>query len=179
MGLLDIFRKREDEVVETPKEESATDMLLKAMLRGEKIDIIKYHEEPVEFIKSALLPAVAEEVNITDVRLLLFNPIDLRGIPVADQRRQFAVWLKPKIFKMNGTEDYVNILLLDEISAAPQSVQAAAYQITLDRKVGEHALPKNCIVIAAGNRVTDKSVAYQMPKALARLQFLINQQILV
>ena len=108
-----------------------------------------------------------KEVNITDVRLLLFNPIDLRGIPVADQRRQFAVWLKPKIFKMNGTEDYVNILLLDEISAAPQSVQAAAYQITLDRKVGEHQLPDNCIVIAAGNRITDKSVAYKMPKALA------------
>lgn len=33
---------------------------------GEKIDIIKYHEQPVEFIKSALLPAVAEEVTITD-----------------------------------------------------------------------------------------------------------------
>ncbi|MBQ7294498.1 MAG: hypothetical protein IJW79_12265, partial [Clostridia bacterium] len=61
----------------------------------------------------------------------------------------------------------VNILFLDEISAAPQSVQAAAYQITLDRVVGEHRLPENCIVIAAGNRVTDKSVAYKMPKALA------------
>ena len=34
----------------------------------------------------------------------------------------------------------VNILFLDEISAAPQSVQAAAYQITLDRVVGEHKL---------------------------------------
>ena len=46
-------------------------------------------------------------------------------------------------------------------------MQAAAYQITLDRKVGEHLLPDNCIVLAAGNRITDKSVAYKMPKALA------------
>ena len=46
-------------------------------------------------------------------------------------------------------------------------MQAAAYQISLDRTVGEHRLPENCIVIAAGNRVTDKSVAYAMPKALA------------
>ena len=106
-------------------------------------------------------------VVVTDVRLLLFNPIDLRGIPVADAQRKLAVWLKPKIFAMNGTDEYINILLLDEISAAPQSVQAAAYQITLDRKVGEHRLPDNCIVIAAGNRITDKSVAYKMPKALA------------
>ena len=106
-------------------------------------------------------------VNVTDVRLLLFNPIDLRGIPTANEDRTLAVWLRPQIFDMDPSEDVVNILFLDEISAAPQSVQAAAYQITLDRTVGEHRLPANCIVIAAGNRVTDKSVAYRMPKALA------------
>lgn len=68
---------------------------------------------------------------------------------------------------MDESDSIVNILFLDEISAAPQSVQAAAYQITLDRAVGEHKLPENCIVIAAGNRTTDKSVAFKMPKALA------------
>lgn len=108
-----------------------------------------------------------KRVEVTDVRLLLFNPIDLRGIPVANEDRTLAVWLKPKIFQMDPGDDVVNILFLDEISAAPQSVQAAAYQITLDRVVGEHRLPDNCIVIAAGNRVTDKSVSFKMPKALA------------
>ena len=68
---------------------------------------------------------------------------------------------------MDPSEDIVNILLLDEISAAPQSVQAAAYQITLDRVVGEHKLPDNCIVIAAVKRVTDKLVSIIMPKPLA------------
>ena len=106
-------------------------------------------------------------VNITDVRLLLFNPIDLRGIPTANHDKTLAVWLKPQIFQMDDSEDVLNILFLDEISSAPQSVQAAAYQITLDRVVGEHKLPDNCLVIAAGNRTTDKSVAYKMPKALA------------
>ena len=108
-----------------------------------------------------------KKVNVTDVRLLLFNPIDLRGIPTANEDKTLAVWLKPKIFQMDASNDVVNILFLDEISAAPQSVQAAAYQITLDRVVGEHKLPENCIVIAAGNRTTDKSVAFKMPKALA------------
>lgn len=108
-----------------------------------------------------------KQVRITDVRLLLFNPIDLRGIPTANADKTLAVWLRPQIFEMSGAPDVVNILFLDEISAAPQSVQAAAYQITLDRRIGEHALPENCIVIAAGNRVTDKSVAVKMPKALA------------
>lgn len=106
-------------------------------------------------------------VKVTDVRLLLFNPIDLRGIPTANEDKTLAVWLKPQIFHMDSSDGVINILFLDELSAAPQSVQAAAYQITLDRVVGEHKLPENCIVIAAGNRVTDKSVAFKMPKALA------------
>lgn len=115
----------------------------------------------------AIEDETGKRVVITDVRLLLFNPIDLRGIPTANSDKTLAVWLKPKIFQMDESDDIVNILFLDEISAAPQSVQAAAYQITLDRVVGEHRLPDNCIVIAAGNRVSDRSVAYKMPRALA------------
>ena len=111
---------------------------------------------------------------ITDVRLLLFNPIDLRGIPTHNNDRTESVWLKPKIFCMDDSDDVINILLLDEISAAPQTVQAAAYQMCLDRKIGEHRLPENCIVIAAGNRTTDKSVSFTMPKALCnRLMHLL------
>lgn len=108
-----------------------------------------------------------KHVEIIDVRLLLFNPIDLRGIPTANADKTLAVWLKPKIFQMDEGQNTVNILFLDELTAAPQSVQAAAYQITLDRVIGEHKLPDNCIVLAAGNRVTDQSVAFKMPKALA------------
>ena len=121
----------------------------------------------VRQIASKISENTGRRVEITDVRLLLFNPVDLRGIPTANADKTLAVWLKPKIFQMNDSEDVINILFLDEISAAPQSVQAAAYQITLDRTVGEHKLPDNCIVLAAGNRVTDRSVAYTMPKALA------------
>ena len=123
--------------------------------------------QAVRQIASDLRERTGKEVRVTDVRLLLFNPIDLRGIPTANADKTLAVWLRPQIFQMDSSEDIVNILFLDEISAAPQSVQAAAYQITLDRVVGEHRLPDNCIVIAAGNRTTDKSVAFKMPKALA------------
>jgi len=123
--------------------------------------------QAIRQIKNEIEYNTGKKVNITDVRLLLFNPIDLRGIPTANADKTLAVWLKPQIFQMDDSLKVVNILFLDEISAAPQSVQAAAYQITLDRVVGEHKLPDNCIVIAAGNRVTDKSVAFKMPKALA------------
>ena len=121
----------------------------------------------VRQIAEVIVEKTGKAVTITDVRLLLFNPVDLRGIPTANADKTLAVWLKPRIFQMDDSPEVVNILFLDEISAAPQSVQAAAYQITLDRTVGEHRLPDNCIVIAAGNRVTDRSVAFAMPKALA------------
>lgn len=123
--------------------------------------------QAVRQIAKEINSSTNKKVNVIDVRLLLFNPIDLRGIPTANADKTLAIWLKPQIFQMDPSESVVNILFLDEISAAPQSVQAAAYQITLDRVVGEHKLPENCIVIAAGNRTTDKSVAFKMPKALA------------
>ena len=123
--------------------------------------------QSIRELASILEENTNKSVVITDVRLILFNPIDLRGIPTANEDKTLAVWLKPKIFDMSDSKDIINILFLDEISSASPSVQAAAYQITLDRRVGEHKLPDNCIVIAAGNRVTDKAVAYQMPSALA------------
>lgn len=110
--------------------------------------------------------ATGKRVVVTDVRLYLYSPVDVRGVLVADERREFTKWLRPKIFDMDPGEDVINILFLDELSAAPQSVQVVAYQISLDRTVGEHTLPENCIVIAAGNRTTDQSVSYKMPKAL-------------
>ena len=108
-----------------------------------------------------------KRVSVTEIRLLLFSPIDLRGVPVADVNREFTDWLKPRILDLSASDEVINLLFLDELSAAPSSVQAAAYQLTLNRAIGEHKLPDNTIVIGAGNRTTDRSVAYKMPAALA------------
>jgi len=51
-------------------------------------------------------------------------------------------------------------------SAAP-AVQAAAYQLILNRKVGTYKLPDNVMIVAAGNREADKGVTYRMPAPLA------------
>ena len=122
--------------------------------------------EGVYQLADEIAARTGKKVIVTEVRLLLFAPTDLRGIPVADAEKRFSNWLMPRIFQMNPGKDQVNLLFLDELSAATQSVQAAAYQLCLDRKVGEFTLPENCIVIAAGNRTTDQSVSYKMPKAL-------------
>jgi hypothetical protein len=51
-------------------------------------------------------------------------------------------------------------------SAAP-AVQAAAYQLILNRRVGTYVLPDNVLIVAAGNRDADKGVTYRMPAPLA------------
>lgn len=55
------------------------------------------------------------------------------------------------------------ILALEEFNSAPQSVQAAAYQLLLDRKLGEYEVPEGVLIVALGNRDTDKGVTYKMP----------------
>lgn len=122
------------------------------------------------------------KVVVTDCRLVLFSPVDLRGIPTKGkveitsydkngnefkEEIEVAKWLRPQVFMMDASPETINILFLDEISNIPLSTQSAAYQIVLDKKIGEHKLPDNCIVLAAGNRITDKSASYKMSKALA------------
>jgi len=109
---------------------------------------------------------LGKKVKVTDIRLVNYSPVDLRGIPVPNDDKTLAIWLKPLVFQMDDSPDVINILILDEISAAAPSIQASAYQIVLDRRLGEHLIPDNCLIMCAGNRVTDKSVAYKMSKAL-------------
>lgn len=125
--------------------------------------------------KSEALEQIAKQMGVElnktvifhDRRLLLYNPVDLRGLPTFDDKKEKTIWVKPTDFSFDDSEDIINVLLLDELPAAPQSVQTAAYQLVLNRCIGENKLPNNVVVLAAGNRVTDKSGANKMPKALA------------
>lgn len=115
--------------------------------------------------KSDVVRQVAEELKykLVDVRALLLDPVDLRGIPTVSDDGETR-WAPPS-FLPKGKGKY--IVFLDELNAAPPLVQAACYQLVLDRKIGEYELPENAIVIAAGNRETDRAVVSRMPSALA------------
>jgi hypothetical protein len=58
------------------------------------------------------------------------------------------------------------VLMLDELSSAPPMTQAGCYQLILDRGVGEYHLPNGWFIIAAGNRIEDRAVAYRTSTAL-------------
>ncbi len=169
--------------------------------------------------KSELIAEIGEETGrpVIDMRLLLLEPTDIKGIPYYSPETRTMKWAQPADLPMNvkprdvkaaksaiakakrelaaykdgdegvtlhleavldGAEEHLQnlndavafskaILFLDEINAAPPSVQAAAYQLILNRRVGEYRLPDGVSMVCAGNRESDKGVTFRMPSPLA------------
>ncbi len=117
--------------------------------------------------KSSIVRQIAEEKEMVflDLRLSLLDPTDLKGIPFFNADTQEGVWAKPSF--LPSESDSRGILFLDEINTAPPAVQASAYQLILDRRVGEYELPRGWSIVAAGNRENDRGVVYKMPPPLA------------
>jgi MoxR-like ATPase len=115
--------------------------------------------------KSDLVAQVAEDnkLELRDVRLSLLDPIDLKGFPTVDTAKKQMKWLPADFLPKKGK----GLLFLDEMNQAPQSVQGAAYQLVLNRRIGEYELPEGWSVMAAGNRAGDRSIVHTMPSALA------------
>ena len=102
---------------------------------------------------------------VIDIRLSQMEPSDLRGIPF--RSNQQVEWAVPAILPDSERHGPKGILFLDEITSAPPSVSAAAYQLILDRKLGEYEVPPGWAIFAAGNRQGDRGVTYTMPAPLA------------
>ena len=113
--------------------------------------------------KSAVVNQLAAELEIAlrDIRALLLDQVDLRGLPFIgkDGRSQ---WATPDFLPQDGE----GILFLDELNAAPAMVQASCYQLVLDRRLGEYTLPGGWAIVAAGNRDSDRAATTRMPTPL-------------
>ncbi|MDQ7014777.1 MAG: MoxR family ATPase [Gammaproteobacteria bacterium] len=117
--------------------------------------------------KSQIVVQVAEshQVPVIDIRLSQMEPSDLRGIPFRDGEQ--VEWAVPSMLPNSKTHGPKGILFLDEITSAPPSVSAAAYQLILDRRLGNYRVPEGWAIVAAGNRQGDRGVTYAMPAPLA------------
>jgi len=117
--------------------------------------------------KSDLVRSVAgrHAVPVIDLRLSQLEPSDLRGIPFRVDGT--VEWAVPALLPDTRRHGPTGILFLDEINAAPPTVSAAAYQLILDRRLGEYRIPDGWAIFAAGNRQGDRGVVYSMPAPLA------------
>jgi len=121
--------------------------------------------------KSELVAELAEELggHMIDLRLGQMEPTDIRGIPFYNRDLGKMDWAPPIDLPDEelASQYPVVVLFLDEMNSAAPSVQSAAYQLILNRRVGKYHLPKNVVMVAAGNRESDKGVTYRMPTPLA------------
>ncbi len=106
-----------------------------------------------------------QERDVIDVRLSLWEPTDIKGIPYYNADMKTMTWAPPS--ELPTDPESTAILFLDELNSAAPATQAAAYQLILNRRVGTYVLPKGVSIVAAGNRETDKGVTYRMPAPLA------------
>lgn len=119
--------------------------------------------------KSDMIKQIGRELGrpVIDVRLLLMTETDIRGIPYFDANDGTMKWARPDFMPEENSPLANAIIFFDEITQASPSVQASALQIILDRRIGSHELPVNCVMAAAGNRQADKTGSKAMIKALA------------
>jgi hypothetical protein len=117
--------------------------------------------------KSDIVKQIGEDAGreVIDVRLALWEPTDIKGIPYYNADMGTMTWAPPAELPTNA--DSKAIIFLDELNSAPPAVQAAAYQLILNRRVGTYKLPEGVDIVAAGNRDGDRGVTYRMPAPLA------------
>ena len=139
--------------------------------------------------KSDVIKQVAKELDlkVIDFRLSTCDPTDLSGIPFITGNR--SAYMPNEAFplvgdalplKEDGTPYKGWLLFLDEITNAPMAVQAAAYQLVLDRQVGQNNLHPNVRIASAGNLITDAAaVTSEMSTALKSRMAHINIEISV
>lgn len=126
--------------------------------------------------KSELVESITKEMAtdgkpsaMIDLRLGQMDPTDIRGIPFYNKDLGLMDWAPPIDLPSEefAARHSVVVLFFDEMNSAAPSVQAAAYQLILNRRVGKYKLPDNVVMVAAGNREGDKGVTFKMPSPLA------------
>jgi len=117
--------------------------------------------------KSQMVAQIAARhgARVIDIRLSQMEPSDLRGIPFRVDGR--VEWAVPSLLPDAERHGQAGVLFLDEITSAPPAVSAAAYQLILDRRLGDYQVPPHWAIFAAGNRQGDRGVTYSMPAPLA------------
>lgn len=113
----------------------------------------------------------AQEVGavMCDIRVSQYESVDFRGIP--DIQNGTTVWNLPATLPFKGNPKFdedgpLIFLFLDEADQGEPSTAAVCYQLVNERRVGEHILMDNVVIIAASNLQTDRGVHNRVPSPL-------------
>lgn len=105
--------------------------------------------------------------KVIDIRLAQMSEVEISGLIYPNADRTKTIWLSPEVLPDERRDGPRTILLLDEITSCTKRVQVAAYQLILDRRIGQYTLPTGTMVIALGNREDDDGVYIRLAGPLA------------
>ena len=119
--------------------------------------------------KSQVIRQIGKKLGfkIIDIRLAQMSEVEIGGLIYPNESRTRTVWLAPDILPNEERDGKNTILLLDEITSCTKRVQVAAYQLILDRRIGQYTLPEGTFVVALGNREDDDGVYIHLAGPLA------------
>jgi hypothetical protein len=125
------------------------------------------------------LTAKKHNLKLIDLRLAQSDPTDLNGFPTLQNDGQRMDYAPPTTFPLEHLDQVPKgydgwLLFLDEINAAPPSIQAAAYKLVLDRQIGAHNLHKRVAIVCAGNKATDKAIVNRLSTAMQSRMIHLN-----
>lgn len=112
-------------------------------------------------------PDGEDKFGFVDVRISQLEPSDLRGLPSISNGDtvKTTTWILPDWLPRNKNSK--GIIFFDELNLAPPMIQASAYQLILDRRLGSYRLPDGWVILSAGNTISDRANVYDLPKPLA------------
>lgn len=119
--------------------------------------------------KSQIIRQIGKKYGykVIDIRLAQMSEVEIGGLIYPNESRTKTVWLAPEILPDEARDGEKTILLLDEITSCTKRVQVAAYQLILDRRIGQYQLPEGTFVVALGNREDDDGVYIHLAGPLA------------
>ena len=100
-------------------------------------------------------------------------PEDVSGIPRIIGER--SVFCPPRVLLPEKPDPFC--LFLDELPACTPDVQKAFYSLLLERRLGEHPLPAGTWVVAAGNRIEDRSLVRALSSALVNRVIILQVRV--
>lgn len=113
--------------------------------------------------------AASMDMECSILSLAQYDAGELGGWPVPSKNGDTMIRMRPDWMPTEGR----GVLFLDELPQAPVANQNIAAQIVNERRVGPHHLPEGWVIVAAGNRASDRAGTNNMPSHLKdRLMFL-------
>src|SRR5271166_3930175 len=100
-------------------------------------------------------------------------PEDVSGIPRIVGER--SVFCPPRVLLPEKPDPFC--LFLDELPACTPDIQKAFYSLLLERRIGEHPLPAGTWVVAAGNRIEDRSLVRALSSALVNRVIMLQVRV--